>query len=355
MIGERIKRARTAAGLSLRSAGERAQLSAMAISKFEREEATPTSKSLLQLARAFNTPVEYFFRPDTVTLSEIKYRKRSTLKVKQLGRIEADAYDQVERFLEILSLFPNPPLTAFENPVRLLEPVSSLDQLEKVALNVRDAWRLGCDAIPNMADLLEERGIFVLMTDEDGDSKFDGLAARVDGYPLVVVGAGWPGDRQRFTLAHELGHLVLGENLADGIDAEAAANRFAGAFLAPQEAVVTELGTFRNRIEPRELYQLKHEFGLSMFAWVYRARDVGVIAHSTADILMRMFSSKGWRKKEPGDSYPSERPHLFEQLVMRAFAEQMISISKAAELMSLSLNEFREELTIENQHAAAHQ
>jgi Zn-dependent peptidase ImmA (M78 family) len=327
----------------------------MAISKFERGEATPTSKSLIQLARAFNTPIEFFFRPDTVTLGELEYRKRSSLGKKQLERIKADVLDNVERFIELLSLFPKPPVTAFENPVNLAGPIASLDQVEQVALEVRDAWQLGRDAIPNLADLLEERGIFVLVTDADGYSKFDGLAARVNGFPLIVVGAGWPGDRQRFTLAHELGHLVLGEHLTDGIDNEVACNRFAGAFLAPKGAVINELGNRRNHIEWRELYQLKHEFGLSMLAWVYRARDVGVITQNTAEILIRMFSSKGWRKKEPGDPFPSECPHLFEQLVMHAFAEEMISMSKAAELMSLSLGEFRARLTIESHHVAVNQ
>ena len=74
---------------------------------------------------------------------------------------------------------------------------------------------------------------------------FDGMAATVDGIPVVVVGRGWPGDRQRFTLAHELGHLVLHGRLASDVDEEAAANRFAGAFLAPADEVRKELGEKR--------------------------------------------------------------------------------------------------------------
>ena len=54
----------------------------------------------------------------------------------------------------------------------------------------------------------------------DADKKFDGLSAKADGKQVVVVGKEWPGDRQRFTLAHELGHLVLHTRLAKGVDEE---------------------------------------------------------------------------------------------------------------------------------------
>jgi Zn-dependent peptidase ImmA (M78 family) len=211
------------------------------------------------------------------------------------------------------------------------------------------------DGIPNMSDVLEDHGIFVITTDVDDRDEFDGLTAWVNERPVIIVGSQWPGDRQRFTLAHELGHLIIGEHLADGLDKEKACHRFAGAFLVPKNTMIAELGAFRNRIEPRELYQLKREYGLSMYALIFRAKDTGVITEVTADILMRTFSSNGWRKMEPWESIPSERPHLFEQLVMHALAEDMVSTSKAAELMSLPLNDFRSRLAPESHNVAAHQ
>ncbi|MCK5689651.1 helix-turn-helix domain-containing protein [Myxococcota bacterium] len=347
MISERIKRARLAAGLSQREAAKKAQLSAMAISKFERGDTTPTSKTLIRLAQALETRIEFFFRPDTLSLGKMEYRKRSSLGKKQLARIEADVLDQVERFLELISLFPKPPIRSFEIPRKIPATINSFDDVEKAALIVRNAWSLGTNQIPDIADTLESHGILVFTTAVDGSSKFDGIAARVNDFPIVVVGGDWPGDRQRFTLSHELGHLILGGRLSDDMDEEKACDRFAGAFLAPKSAVIKELGAHRRRIEPRELYQLKHDYGLSMLAWVFRARDVGIITPVTFDILMRMFSSRGWRKKEPRDPYPSENAHLFEQLVVRALAEEMISMSKAAELMSMSASEFREQLSFE--------
>ena len=355
MIGERIKRARMAAGLSLREAAERAELSAMAISKFERGEITPSSSTLIRLARALGTRTEYFLRPDSVTLEKPEYRKRAALGAKQLAAIEAEVLDHVERFLELVQLFPSPPIQAFTVPKGVPRHVTSLDDVERAATAARTAWGLGQSPIACLADTLEERGLLVLTLNAVTDGKFDGLAARVGGFPFVVVGAEWPGDRQRFTLAHELGHLVLDGRLAEGIDEEKACHRFAGAFLAPREAVVLELGQKRSRLEPRELYDLKQAYGLSMAAWLFRARDSGVITPSTAESMFRQFSSKGWRKREPGEPLPPESPKLFERLTLRALAEDMISTSKAAELLRMSAGELRGKLSLEGSDGAARQ
>lgn len=355
MIGERIKRARLAAGLSQREAANRAELSAMAISKFERGQITPTSATLIRLARAFNTRTEYFLRPDSVSFETPHFRKRSSLGAKQLVRIEADILEQVERFMEVVHVFPRAPVDAFVVPDSLPPRVDSFDTVEQIAEALRDAWLLGRDAIPSLADALEENGFLVLTTDADSTSKFDGLAATVGGFPLVVVGESWPGDRQRFTMAHELAHIVLAGRLASGIDQEKACDRFAGAFLTPRESVVFALGEHRSRIEPRELYDLKHEYGLSMMAWVFRARDTGVISSTTAESLFRLFSRRGWRKQEPGDSVPSDAPKLLRRLVLRALAEEMVSTSKAAELMGESLGDFRHNLNLEGLSGGADQ
>ena len=76
-----------------------------------------------------------------------------------------------------------------------------------------------------------------------------------------VVSTHSSGDRQRFTLAHELGHLVLHGRLAEGIDEEKACNQFAGAFLLPKSGVLQHLGTFRRHLELQELFLLKVIFG----------------------------------------------------------------------------------------------
>jgi Zn-dependent peptidase ImmA (M78 family) len=78
-------------------------------------------------------------------------------------------------------------------------------------------------------------------------------------------------------LAHELGHLVLHGLLDESIDEEMACNRFASAFLLPEVGLFQHLGERRSNVDPKELYFLKHEYGLSMAACLYRSADLGVI------------------------------------------------------------------------------
>lgn len=340
MIAARIARARAAAGLSLRDLAARIGISHTAIAKYERGELVPGSDALLALAQATGVKVEFFFRPDAVELGQPEYRKRSHLGAKALARVEAEILDQTERVVELLGFFPEPPLPPFSVPDSL-PAVASVDDVEEVALALRAAWDLGDNPIADLVATLEERGVLVLTTPGDPDGRFDGLAARVAGLPLVVVGEDWPGDRQRFTLAHELGHLVLSGRLPADVDEERACNRFAGAFLAPRPSVHAELGRHRRRLEARELLGLKHEYGMSMAAWAFRARDTGVIEQGTFEVIQRTFRARGWHKQEPGDAVASERPSHFRRLVLRALAEDLIGEPKAAELLGTPLAEFR--------------
>lgn len=342
MIGQRLKQARTAAGLSLRALAAQVGLSAMAISKYETGKAMPSSPVLLSLAKALGVSVEYFLRPKRIELEEVDYRKHSNLPKKILSQIEGDVLEQVERFLELKDYLPGAPVFEFKLPRGLPGRIAEYDEIEDVAELVRKGWGLGTNPIPELTDTLEERGIMVFQSKALHDSAFDGLAARVDGIPVVVVGAGWPGDRQRFTLAHELGHLVLKDRLTRKLDHEKAANRFAGAFLVPKGEVLKELGSIRTWLEPNELCVLKKTYGLSMGGWMHRAKDLGILSDTRYIAMVRFFGSRGWRKTEPCDEYPREKPKLFEQFVFRALAEDLISESKAAELLRKSLPEFHQ-------------
>lgn len=353
MIGERIKQARKAAGLSLRALADRTEITAMAISKYEGGKSTPSSRVLLDLSKALGVRTEYFFRPVKIELQEMKHRKHSRLPKKALDQIEGDVKEQLERFIELEQLLPNGPVQAFKLPEHLPAQIATLDEVEAVARDLRTSWGLGINPIPVLTDMLEERGIKVFQSQAIND-RFDGMAATVDGIPVVVVGRGWPGDRQRFTLAHELGHLVLHGRLAPGVEEEAAANRFAGAFLAPEDEVRKELGEKRVWLEPRELEVLKKAYGLSMQGWMHRAKDLGILPDVHYVEMRKFFSSRGWNKTEPGEQYAPERPQLFDQLVYRALSQDLISESKAAELLRMPLTEFQKKRSMQSGRAAAH-
>jgi Zn-dependent peptidase ImmA (M78 family)/DNA-binding XRE family transcriptional regulator len=337
-IGERIKIARRAAGLSQRALAEAAGVSAMAISKYEREMDMPSSGVLLRLAQALGVKTEYFLRPVTVNITAAVYRRRTSLPRKQEYAVMGQLQEWLERYLDLEGFFGGPP--HFDLPAELDCCVVSLDQVEQVALNLRQGWDLGLAPIESLVEVLEDRGIKVGVV--DGHEDFDALTLWADdNIPVIVVKRGLPGDRQRFNLAHELGHLVL--EPAEDVDAEKAAYRFAGAFLVPEPVVRFELGDRRQTLSPPELHLLKHKYGLSMQAWIYRAKDLGILSDSSAAQLFQQFRQQGWHRQEPGDPIPPEVPGRMKRLVMRALVEDLISESRAAELLGMPLTKFWQE------------
>lgn len=336
MIGERLKRARAAAGLSMQALGELAGVSANMIKKYEHDLSMPSSGVLLKISSALGVRTEFFFRPAKVTLAQVEYRKKASASIKHLKKIEADVIDQAERWHELAQLWPNSPVPSFAFNAQIPN-ITSLDDIELAAETVRQHWQLGINPIPNLIDLLESKGILVIVTSADESNKFDGLQAHIGEQPVIVVSAQWPGCRQRFTLAHELGHLLLHDKLPADMNEEKACNRFASAFLLPKQGMFEHLGETRKNIEPRELFILKHEYGLSMAACLFRAADLGIISEQKRLGLFKLFASQGWRTLEPGEPYPKEQTLLFEQLVYRALGEDVISESKAAELLQLPL------------------
>lgn len=131
-IGERIKQARKANRLSLRALADEAEISAMAISKYERGLAIPSSAVLLRLARALDVSTDFMLRPISVSIQLQACRKQAALGVKDLQTIQMRIQEWLERYLEIESFFPDG-----QRPVSLpVRPIHSLDQVEEWAVEL---------------------------------------------------------------------------------------------------------------------------------------------------------------------------------------------------------------------------
>ena len=337
-IGDRLKIARRMAGLSLRDLSAEADVSAMAISKYENGQDVPGSAVLIRLSRALGVRVEYLLRPATVAITAGPlYRRRASLPVKEQEQIMAKTQEWIERRLDAESLFGAAP--HFTLPEQIDRCVARLSDVERIAIDLRQAWDLGVDSIENLIEVLEERGIWVCQLAAHQD--FDALTLWAnDTIPVIVVKEGVPGDRQRFNLAHELSHLIM--DLADGVDENQAANRFAGAFLVPRPTALREIGNSRHVLAPMELHLLKHKYGISMQAWVHRAADLGVISPSAMRVMFQQFSRVGWRMTEPGDPIPAESSDRLGRLVLRAVAEDVISPARASELLGMPLSSYQQ-------------
>ena len=345
MIGQRLKLARAAAGLSLRDLSAEIDnlVTAQAIGKYERDEAQPGSKVLIALARALNVSVDYLAGDQELVLEDVDFRKKSIASAKEEAQVQAQALHLLERYLmveELLGL----PSSEWESPREAPYPTLDLADADRAARSVRFAWGLGLDPIPNLVELLEERGIKILSVRL---TNVDGLMARVGrgnkpSVPVIVLNNQSWGERQRFTLAHELGHLLLEVN--PKLDGEKAAHRFAGAFLMPAESLWAEIGKHRTSIGWAELFELKQLFGVSVQAIVYRCHDLGIFPQKLYQSLYRQIAKQGWRKPPYEEPYAMdpERPFRFYRLCFRALAEGAVSEAKAAELLGLTVHELNQ-------------
>lgn len=353
-LGVRLQQARKAAGLSLRALADLVSLSHAAIKKYEDGVVYPSSDMLIKLAKALKVRIDFFFRPIKVSLENVKFRKRKKMNGKAEEAIKFEVISQIERRLELENLYPASPVPIFKLPIDFPLKINILEEIESIAEKLRNHWKLGLAPIHDLIDAFESLGIRVFIIDTDEDH-FDGLSTVIDDQPIIVISSKWPGDRQRFNLAHELAHYIFIDHLSPELDEEQACNRFAGAFLFPCEAVFQLVGKERRAIEWQELCLLKEQFQISMGAICYRLKDLRIIQEPYYKSLVIHFRQKGWHRKEPGLAVPAEKVHTFNQMLFHALGEEYIGESKAAELLSCSLSQLKALRQVQNGNALTHQ
>jgi Zn-dependent peptidase ImmA (M78 family)/transcriptional regulator with XRE-family HTH domain len=317
-------------------------VTAQAIGKYERDEDMPSSGVLSALADALQVSEDYLLSDGEMVLDGVEFRKKEITSKREEAFVEGQTLHLLERYLVVEGLLKLASLD-WDCPREAPYPINEVADAENAARAVRTHWGLGIDPIPNLSELLEERGIKILSVDL---KDIDGLTAKVvrqggSPLPVIAIKKGAWAERKRFTLAHELGHMVM--DIRAGADAERAANRFAGAFLMPAEALWREIGKHRTTISLGELLELKQLFGASFQAIAYRCHDLGIITEAGYRRLFQLFNQHGWRKppyEEPGAIPPEkEEPRRMERLCFRALSERLIGESKAAEILGISVRQ----------------
>ncbi|MTV37029.1 helix-turn-helix domain-containing protein [Duganella radicis] len=337
-IHERIRRARISRGLTLEAlAQELGDITKQGLSKFEKGLAVPSSTRLLQLSKALGVKPEYFFRSNTVSLAPLEFRKLSRMPAYRQEQVQEMMRDHLERYLSLEKSFDEN-LSIKLTPARSVA-VNSIDDAESAATWLRKKWGVGNDAIADLIDLLENQGFKVVLL--NGIDNFDGACAATVDERNVLFGLNGdrPGERMRFTAAHELGHWImkLPQHMPEK-DKERCCHRFAAAFLFPAGQVKLEFGVHqRSKVHPQELFNAKKTYGVSMAMISLRLKDLGLLSDAGYRSLLIQFGQQGWRKSEPG-ALPSERPRRFESLTFRGLSEDIFTISRAAELLQIPIS-----------------
>lgn len=319
------------------------RISPQALSKYEQGEMKPNSEMLILLSQLLNVRPDYFSREVKISLQRPEFRKLKTLAAKDQAKVVEQASDFLERYIELEEMLQVQP--KFDNPIKGIT-VSTTNEAIQAAAEVRKQWNLGDEPLFNALEFLEDKGFKVF--EIDANPLFKGMSAlHQDSYPIIVLNKHYKEvkDMYRFTALHELAHLLMVFGNITDKEKERMCDAFAGAMLLPATALSNELGTSRNNIHLKELILIKEQYGASLQAILYRAKNLNIISDYYLKSSMVLFSKWGYRKNEPGKYNGVEHSSRFLQLLCRAVAEEVISLSKAAALNNQKLADFRETLS----------
>ncbi len=234
------------------------------------------------------------------------YRKRAYVPAKVRRRVQAEVNlrrMQVERLMKRADVIRD------EIPFPSIQPEEMNGRVDRIAQEVRAAWRLHEGPIRNVTAAIENAGGIVFVMDFQTDL-IDGTNIRLPGSPpMLFVNGNVPGDRHRFNLAHELAHSVMHCGLVLD-DAEKQANQFASEFLMPRLTIRNDL---RN-LDLTRAAELKLVWGVSMAAIIKRAYDLRTITRATYRRMFTALNIKGMRTREPLE-VPFEQPEVFDRLI----------------------------------------
>lgn len=259
-----------------------------------------------------------FFKRNVENVSQrLFYRKLASVTKSKLAMFESRLnlfYNTILEALEVVDLDTDLlPKIDIHDYYRDIDSEYKID-FEYIATEVRLKFGIGRGPIGNIIKLLEEKGIIIHFFDYDfissDNNKFDGVSFYVKGVPVIFVNKKIPNSRKVFTIAHELGHLLLhfDDMIATDRDIETEANSFASAFLAPAKDIKSSL----RQLNIEKLKSLKIEWNMSISSLVYRAYTLGTISQQTLRFWMMKLSSI--RKNEPLE-FEIEEPKLFKKLL----------------------------------------
>lgn len=314
--GDRVRQAREIRGLTQAELAERVQVSQSAIAHIESDSQQlllmPSERIVETIAFQTGFPLHFFYQQSApeFPLGSLLFRNRRSILKKeeknrfhQLGRL---VYEIAEKMSEDLS-FPE---------MRVPRVESETPQF--AARIARTKLGLSPDTpVKNLLNRFEKSGVFIFTLPyeiEEQDAYSVWADTEPHRRPVIILCGVKSGDRQRFSVAHEFGHLVMHYSFPKGLkQVEKEADEFAAEFLMPEEAMKREI------IPPvtlTSLANLKVRWGVSIAALLLRARDLDIVSERQWKYLHKQKRDKGWDKKEPENlNINPEKPRAFKKMV----------------------------------------
>ena len=329
---EMLVLARDLRGMTQKEVADASRLSQALVSQLEAGAREVTEATETQIAAALHLPVA-FFRQDEhyngLGLSMVYYRKRNSALVSHLRPLQAEVN---LRRMHIKQLLRGVTLQT-QNQFSFMD-VCERGTPEDVAIQLRASWLIPMGPIFNLITVIENAGGFVFKF-SFGTTDIDAMSQWThDCPPLFFLNSQAPADRVRFSLAHELGHVLMHKVATDDIEGEA--DCFAAEFLMPKH----EIGSQLLNIDLKRAAALKSYWRCSMAALIYRARKLGKIEESRYRDLFIQMSKMGYRKREPLPIEPEE-PKLVPALFSSYTTQSGVTLEELANILKWPVDELR--------------
>jgi Zn-dependent peptidase ImmA (M78 family) len=288
------------------------------------------------MADIYELPINWFLQPEAV-LTNVCYRALKKVGMKEKRQFEASAQRWLDGYRKLETMLEEKLRNKLEDFRTQRNENGKL-----LAERLRKKLYLGDQPVPSTIEVLHWFGVRVLTI--DGPPGIDGLSAKLEQEPVVVLNFRLSNDRVRLNAVHELGHHLYshsasGRGLTD-TERENLAFEFASHFLMP----VSKLKAAFDGYSMLRLIEYKKRYGISMAAMIYRAWREELLSEKMYRMLWREFGKRGWRKTEPGE-VGADLPLRFEQMLESAIRRGVLTWAKAANVTRIREEELRERLT----------
>jgi transcriptional regulator with XRE-family HTH domain/Zn-dependent peptidase ImmA (M78 family) len=336
---------RLAAGLTQEELGAKAGLDRTMIVKIESGDRRIDAMELVRLSSALRVPVDFLLQPTSLVLSHrtsVMAEDADTEVARESGRLDlalvAWLHD-VQQMVKLGVLQPGPLLMA-------KTAVDSEPAARDLALWVREQLGAGSEPINSLVELCERAGQYVLVTDVPGEG-----SSVVDGDVAVAVVSlrGDPG-RRRATAAHELGHLVIGDEYSSDLgvhasrgEREALLDAFAAELLLPSRVLTDERGA-SEYISRDQLIALAARYRTSWSLAIRQAAQAGVLSGQarhdwgrSSPTRSEFLEAVGWAPQP--DLETIRVPPHYAHAVIVAWRNGALTSTRAVELMHGQITE----------------
>lgn len=331
---DRIKLARESRGFTQTSLAKDLSFNQATLSKIEKGLYHVSEEMITEIASVLGYEREFFYKEHEVyPLKHFYFRKNLGTTVTNSKKIES-----------IINIFSSNIIDLTESVnIEVDLPYVDLDKEgltpELLAIQVRQYFNLPSGPIKNLVNILEKQGIVVHFLDFNKDLKISGVSfITPDGIPLIIINNDMPNSRKRFTIAHELGHLLMhykGSIIGEIRDLEKESDRFASEFLMPTREIRSNLFN----LSEETLFSLKSYWKVSIQSLIYKANSTGTLTKDQHRRWITKINYYGWRKIEPYE-FDIEPPSLLPKLFKLHFDELEYSPEEIQKIFGLTEVEF---------------